>query len=112
VVQWLCHREEDGEGGDGARRLSRPIVARRGKRRPKLLAPATDLPVELRAQSLAQPPPHRWPLGDALCDQVAAGDLQPYRPPLGHVAIEPPGAQRPGERKLDPCAPAGALDSL
>ena len=71
-----------------------------------------DLPVELGPQSLAQATSHRGALGDSLRDQVAAIDLEPDPSPLGDVPVEPLGAQRPGERKLDPASPPRALDGL
>ena len=112
-MERVGHRGESSEARDGARPRSRGIFARRGKRRPKLLLAATGPP--RRASPAAprrgrgRPPgPRRTPC----CDQVVAVDLEPDRSPLRDVAIEPLGAERPGERQLDPGAPAGPLDGL
>ena len=69
-------------------------------------------PSSFARSASARPRPDGRPLRDPLREQVVAVDLEPDPSPLRDVAVEPLGAERPGERQLDPGSPAGELDRL
>ena len=63
-------------------------------------------PSSLRRRAASRPRPTAGPCGDAGGDQVLAVDLERDIAPLAQVAVEPLGAQRPGEDQLDRVAAA------
>ena len=86
-----------------SRLASRHSIAapRRLERRVQLLLAPGDLAVELAPQRLLEAAADRRALRDPGRDQLLAVDLERDVAPLGQVAVEPLGAQRPGQDQLD-----------
>ena len=108
VVERVGHRGESSERGDAARPLPTGYL-RAPRRAPREAPPLCREPPRRasRAAPRARPRPTAGPSGTPCCDQVVAVDLEPDPSPLGDVAVEPLGAQRPGERQLDPAFARG-----
>ena len=77
--------------------------ARRHPVRREALPPPRDLAAELAPQGLRERGTDTRSLGDSGCEEILPGDLEPDIAPLGHVAIEPLGAQSaPGSTRSRP----------